>query len=590
MALEFRLKDAAGKAAYARGKTDGDGKFSIVLPRAGKFTGKAQATGVKLPGYNFPRERWLASLAGLGPGRKNVRIVFEDRGAIRAAVRATNALPESLKFRVLCDIADVEGRYRTVRSSMLDSSGGSAAMDRLSPGKYRVRVTAVPQEHWSWTKEVVLDANAPGRAVDVEFVVPEKKFGRVRATILAPDGKTPVATGRVWLDSSAMCGGFSIVNGAVDLKDIPVGKVWLTTTVAGMARRKLKGFVRDGQTTDLGRIVLQRLEDATGVVAGRVLYDDGMPAIGAVLVGDGFEKTPVGPDGKYSVRLFAGKGTVVIDLAAAVGWPRAAANIGRRGVPWGADTILAAANVPAGGTVKLDIVLPRKKIIDLGVDFRAAKKTSVSMTVAVELDRCRLVRTWFSPQSGPGIIRIPHLPSGPTTVSLYAANMGYRSCQAVAESKLKDGLVFDPSVTGKLTVAVVDRGGKAVKGVRLGVRSELMAWLAKPVRGLRSDYFPISGHGMAPGKDARMQRELADGTHELTGLAPGAYIVRATGSATGKPVRAQVEAGKSTPVKVVVETHDNAETPAATQPATTPAGSEGVSVTGRAMDKPGGTD
>ena len=565
--LEFRLKDAAGKAAYARGKTDGDGKFSIVLSRAGEFAGKVQATGAKLRGYGLPRERWLTSVAGLSPGMKNVRIVFEDRGSIRAAVRTANTLPESLKFRVLCDMADVEGRYCTVRSSMLDSSGGTAAMDRLSSGKYRVTVTAVPQEHWRWTKEVVLDANAPGRAADLDFFVPEKKFGNVRATILAPDGKTPVAKGRVWMDSSASWGGFPIVNGAVALKDIPVGKVWLTTTVDGMAGRKLEGFVRDGQTTDFGRIVLQRLEDATGVVAGRVLYDDGTPAIGAVLVGDGFQKTPVGANGKYSVRRFAGKGTVVIDLAAAVGWPHTAANVDRLGAPWGTDTILADANVPAGGTVKHDIILPRKKIIDLGVDFRAAKKTSLSMTIVVELDRCRLVRTWSSPEAGPGIIRIPNLPSGATTVSLHAANMGYRSCQAVAESKLKDGLVFDPSVTGKLTVRTVDRGGKAVKGVRLSVCSELMAWLAEPVRGLRSNYFPISGVDVVT--TLQVKRELADGTHELTGLAPGAYIVQATGFDACRPVRAQVQAGKTTTVKMVVDTDDAAESPDAANEAST---------------------
>lgn len=574
VAMDLRLKDAAGKAAYARGKTDGDGRFSIVLSRAGEFVGKAEATGAKLRGYGSPRERWLASVTGVNPGRKNVRIVFEDRGAIRAAVRPANTLPKSLKFRVLCDMANVEGQYQTVRSSVLDSIGGTATMDRLSPGKYRVKVTAVPQEHWHWTKEVVLDANALGLAAELDFLVPEKKFGNVRATILAPDGKTPVAKGRVWMDSSASWGGFPIVNGVVELKDIPVGKVWLTTTVDGTAGRKLEGLVRDGQTTDLGRIVLQRLEDATGVVAGRVLYDDGTPAIGAVLVGDGFDKTPVGSDGKYSVRRFAGKGTVVVDLAAASGWPAAAANMDRLGAPWGADRILATADVPAGGTVKLDIVLPRKKVIDLAVDFRAKKKTSVNMTVAVELDRYRLVRTWFSPETDPGIIRIPNLPSGPTTVSLHAANMGYRACQAVAESKLKDPLVFDPSVTGKLTVRTVDPTGKAVKGVRLSASSELMAWL-KPVRGLRSNYFPISEYDMASGKTVRVQRELADGTHELTGLAPGAYIVQATGETgevSAKPLRAQVQAGKTTSIKLVVETDDVAETPAARPPASQPAG------------------
>jgi hypothetical protein len=547
--LEFRLKDAASKAASARGRVDDDGRFSIVLPQAGVFSGLVQAQGVNLPGYNQPRQRWLAPVAGLGPGKQDVRIVLDDRGAIRAAVRTANPLPASLKFRVLCDMADVEGQYRTVHSSELDSTGGTATIDRLSPGKYRVTVAAVPEERRIWTKDVVLDANTPGRAEDLEFIVPELKFGNVRATVLLPDGNTP-AKGNVWLDSPVMGKGYTIEDGAVDLKDIPTGRIWLTTTVEGMAQQTIKGVVRDGQTTDLGRIVLQRFEDATGVVEGRVLYDDGTPAIGAVLVGNGFDKTPVGTGGRYSVRLPAGKGTVVVDMETAVGWPRTAADIGRHGTSWQKETIQAPVQVPAGGTVKLDIVLPRKKLIDLPVDFRGTEKAGLSITLVVELDRCRLVRVWSSPKADPGIIRILHLPSGPTTVSLHAAGLGYRCCQAVPQSKLKDGLVFDPSVKGTITVRTLDRSGKVAKGVRLKVLSEPMAWRDEP---------------------ASMQRVLDDGTIEFTGLGPGVYIVQATGE-TGEtsaaPVKVQVQAGKNTPVQMTVDTDEAVEAPSATQPAT----------------------
>ena len=93
-----------------------------------------------------------------------------------------------------------------------------------------------------------------------------------------------------------------------------------------MARTSVRGVVREGKTTDLGRIVLQRLDDASGWVTGRVLYDDGAPALGAALVDDLFETTPVKADGTFRTRLPAGEGLLVVDLNGAAAWPGARAD------------------------------------------------------------------------------------------------------------------------------------------------------------------------------------------------------------------------------------------------------------------------
>jgi hypothetical protein len=156
-------------------------------------------------------------------------------------------------------------------------------------------------------------------------------------------------------------------------------------------------------------------------------------------------------------------------------------------------------------------------------------------------------------------------------VSLYAAGLGYRVGLSVPESKLAGGVVFDPAVKGTITVQPVDRGGKLVRGVRLKVLDEPAAWLDEPARMLGSDWGILNMWGVGSDKAASTQRELGDGTIELTGLAPGVYIVQATGE-TGEtsaaPVKVQVQAGKNTPVQMTVDTDEAVEAPSATQPAT----------------------
>jgi hypothetical protein len=156
-------------------------------------------------------------------------------------------------------------------------------------------------------------------------------------------------------------------------------------------------------------------------------------------------------------------------------------------------------------------------------------------------------------------------------VSLYAAGLGYRGGLSVPESKLADGVVFDPAVKGTITVQPVDRSGKLVRGLRLKVLDEPAAWLDEPARMLSSEWGILNMWGVGSDKAASTQRELADGTIELTGLAPGTYVIEPADGAFAAPVKAQVQAGKNTPVQMTVDTDEAVEATSTTQPTTQPA-------------------
>jgi hypothetical protein len=58
----------------------------------------------------------------------------------------------------------------------------------------------------------------------------------------------------------------------------------------------------------------------SGWAAGRVLYEDGTPVLGAAVMGD--FKDQVEADGGFRVQLAPGRNTAIIDLAEAICWPR----------------------------------------------------------------------------------------------------------------------------------------------------------------------------------------------------------------------------------------------------------------------------
>jgi hypothetical protein len=324
--------------------------------------------------------------------------------------------------------------------------------------------------------------------------------------------------------------------------------------------------------TDLGTIIVRRLEDVTGLVEGRLRYDDGSPVLGAVLhewLGAA-RPGPTGPsslidaDGKYPrARLFEGQSMLVFELKGAAGWPAAKAKLDKPyGAPFIAEFLFAPVDVTPGRTITRDVTLPRGKLVTLPVTFKGREQTGLALKLVVDLGQAKLVRTWFDMRPVEGPVQITNLPAGNTVVQLIAAGVGYRGYREIAEGKLAEGVMFDPADAG--TIAVKLPKGQVPAEGRVGVKAypAALAWLEEPVRGLHSNFFPIPGWGVEPGKAAPTHKVLDDGTVVLLGLAPGKYLVKRDDGESGKAVAVEVQAGKEALVQLP------GDEKARTQPAT----------------------
>jgi hypothetical protein len=178
------------------------------------------------------------------------------------------------------------------------------SFEALSPGTYSVEVKDVLAEHWNWSKTTQLPAASGDLRTSLTFQLPKMEFGQLRGRVFEPDGTTLIRDGSFWLDASTGWGHFPFHDGTFALNEVPVGEATLTVRSPGYALTKVKGMVTPDAITDLGKIVLTSLEEATGWVEGRVLYDDGTPALGArmlprILPRETFKTETVAADGSY---------------------------------------------------------------------------------------------------------------------------------------------------------------------------------------------------------------------------------------------------------------------------------------------------
>ncbi len=552
LTLDFHIP---GKLDWVRqAKTDRDGRFSVELPEPRVFKGHVDAIG---PGEShLPRRRWCTKIDAIKPGQSDLRLVFDNRARIHVTVKPANALPTSLHFDVTCEMSKLSRGLATIATETLFFEGGEIDLENLAPGKYRLTVRVKEAGHWNWSREVVVGEGAEERLVEVEFKLPTMEFGNVKALVLQPDGKTPVPRGRIWFDSSKSHGGVQFSNGKVELKDIPIGRIRLETTVDGMAQQSVVGTVTANQTTDLGQIVVKRLEDAAGWVEGRVLYDDGTPALGTELGSDGpiGGATAVGAEGAYRIQLMVGENAVDFKLSLAPGWPASAAFTkeygGLRGlVVRQYDLIVAPVEVKAGKTISHDVVLRRKPLRKLTLNWNGDPEEKLFIGVIVDMKNYRQIRRFPFARVEGEQIELAHLGSGPAMVSVFAEDFfGYREIGAGVDDA---AVTFDPDKAGFIEVQTVCPDGTPPERVWVNAKPASLTPIG-PVRGLRShrSMFNMVRSLIQPSGQTSAEQK----TSVRAACSPGRYVLTAQANpATAQTV--EVKSGQTTKVTFVVENH-----------------------------------
>lgn len=355
-------------------RVDGKGRFTCPLHNQ-------EDAGTVLSGTAWLHRRWQAPVEAVTAGQEDLELVFPNHGEIEVVVEPGDELPPETEFWVEGHLlAEVHDRSRpAVGTAKLGPDGGRTRFTRRSPGTYEVKVAVLGARHYTWTLSTRLPQPDGAMKTAVVFrlpelhVEPEKppiRFGGLRARILEPDGRTPVRKGRArvakrWVD---------IRDGIIDERRVPVGKAKVGINLADRLPRTLSCVVREGRIRDLGDIVLTAEEDGMGWIEGRLVFDDGTPALGADLIDPGVSistgHTPLAAQGGFRQRLPVGESWLAFELGRAPRWPRAAVGIRRlgSGLPMNQasdwlDRLYVPVEVKARATLRKDITLART---DLG--------------------------------------------------------------------------------------------------------------------------------------------------------------------------------------------------------------------------------
>jgi hypothetical protein len=540
MKVIFDLANAEGqKVGVKETTTNGEGRFTAIMKKGEKVSGRVSLEE-QVDRSHLPHGLWQTTVTDLRAGRGDVEFVFDRSGVIRVDVEPTNVLPTGREFRVTCRIRRAPfNRSVAVGQERVGSNGGTVKFPGLSSGAYRIKVDDPKAESWNWTQDIELAAQDGQMNARLTFRVPELHFGSVRARVLGPDGQTPL-NGHAWMDSSASWGRVDILDGDIWLPEVPVGNVLLSFNIAGYAPRRVRAVVRPNQTTDFGDIILATEEQGTGWVQGRILFDDGTPALGAGIIGDYFKLVPVKADGSFRRQLPIGKLQVAIDISGAPLWPRSgvSSNFGRTNLAeqWD-DKLFLPLDVKPGETIQRDISIPLATLGKVEVKWMGDPDPSgLFYALAVRIgDAFYSCRPPSRSLSSPEMFKDPvtDVPAGHRIVILRTSEYG--GYQESRSGERNSVFTFDPSQAGSVSGTVKFSTGAPAGGVRVELLHPLLAELG-PVRDMRSTF------GMRPGAKPGSTKSAQDGSFRFPRVAPGRYVVSAASS--GDSVRRSVEVSK----------------------------------------------
>ena len=515
--LRVYLKDGGGKAvnAYCR-QVDQVGKFSLKLPGPGPYSGPVTASAED---YRSSGPPFVATLEGVSAGDRDLKLAFDDTGELRVRVSAPGNRPDYAKVSVSAlrryeTIERYRDRLYPVASEELPPSGGTARL-RASPGPLQVRVGIARLGKWKCVRELEIES---GKQRDVEIALPMIKFGTVRGQVTFPEDGQPRGA-YVWFRHSL--GNISArvgPDGHFSSPPVPAGKVSVR-----IDREEKEAIVEPGAETDIGQVILE----AYGKIAGSVKYPDGTPALGVTMRttrGD-----MVGPQGQFRRACPPGKTSV---KAYYRDYPQMAGVI--------RDVV-----VPAGGTVRADIVVPKGGGTSVTGRLSGFREPSPGMVLYKDNRERWVSRGWWP--GGNDTFSFHEVPEGDAVIVFAertdkgASYFGYRSVKVKNEPVR---LEIDGTETGTIEGSVVAPAGDPQAAIWVKLAPRVL--VDRPVQYERSRPSSSLSHCTT-----ELYAEIdKGGAFRFVGVAPGEYVVIAgigTRSRVSRPVTVP---GKGALIKV----------------------------------------
>jgi beta-lactamase regulating signal transducer with metallopeptidase domain len=298
-------------------------------------------------------------------------------------------------------------------------------------------------------------------------------------------------------------------------------------------------------------------DPASGWVAGRVVYEDGTPALGTAVLRD-FSRGPLLPEGRFQVRLRGGSNAVRLDLCETTCWPRVPGDGAQprlQYVQQTPDTMLMGASLVAwvpvdvdpGQLVTLpDVVLNRSSLSIMRVqcdrDLFPVSGTESHATLIVATGTCLLAYDFpfvlskdprdpiYCPDDNGFVVK--DIPAGEKVLVLSGGNFLWYT--VVVPGGPREEVDVGPVDVETLSGHVYDASGSPVEGACVIVRCPRFQALSAGVRAF---------HGLSGGTWVKTG---AHGAFTLR-LGPGQYRLKVKGE------------GEDCAILVDVKAEDNAD-------------------------------
>ena len=550
------LKKPDGQEIWtSESKTDDQGAFGVLLPESGPFA----ATAILMEEVPIrditPYGCWRTPVAEVAAGQTGLKLVFENRGRIDVTLETSNPLPPDRKYQVECTMlhATEMSRNVVVGVATVTPRQTITSFEALSPGTYSVEVKDVLAEPWKWSKTTQLPAASGDLRTSLTFQLPKMEFGQLRGRVFEPDGTTPIRDGSF----SPGWGHFPFHDGTFALNEVPVGEATLTVRSPGYALTKVKGMVTPDAITDLGKIVLTSLEEATGWVEGRVLYDDGTPALGArmlprIQTRPPFKIETVAADGSYRKQVRVGKINIGVSLDGLPRWPRTESlesppidRLLSKAHLWN-DNIFATVDVKAGQTTKQDIIVPLKNLGKVRLNWLGAPQAQLIIRLAIETNGQIFTcgnPVYLGPDRNQPPFILENIPAGKRILLLRAGDYsGYQEMEVQAGDTT---FTFDPANAGSVAGKGIFPAGIDPNRYRVELRPDSLIEL-DPIEELDGTLMTGPSHYYVAGSAIFSQ----DGRFRFPKVGPGHYALKIASPGTPIVHGIEAKAGQETTIEI----------------------------------------